>query len=185
MHVCHNTSCARDAIARRKLRRRTTPIVLESTAHQDFVYSHKTKVKNACRVDRLERSCSFLVALRRIFTFAARFLLSSAHRSSAFRTAGDRMKKHPYASDNDAEGFFLERLCEELEHPDEGRRAGAHAAVCWLGRLLSLHVESPGSTPAVAQVLTAFASHRRIDIAVKEVRDRKRSDTEGDRELIN
>ena len=32
----------------------------------------------------------------------------------------------------------LERLCEELVHPDEARRSGARAAVSWLNRFAML-----------------------------------------------
>ena len=35
------------------------------------------------------------------------------------------------------EDYYLERLCDELGHPNEVRRAGARAAISWLSLLVS------------------------------------------------
>jgi hypothetical protein len=64
--------------------------------------------------------------------------------------------------------FYLDRLYEELEHPDESRRSGARAALCWLSRLVHLRataadVESlcePTEEPSVEQEV------RRIERAI-------------------
>ena len=49
----------------------------------------------------------------------------------------------------------LERLVEELEHPNKFRRAGARAALGWLSRIVDLRVRADRE-PRVATTPTSF-----------------------------
>jgi hypothetical protein len=80
------------------------------------------------------------------------------HQGADMKKTAKKRQKGPAATGSpERESFYLERLCEELEHDDPSRRNGARAALVWLGQLVH-HYAQTGTTRLESNELSPVES---------------------------